>query len=361
MFCADAQDAGKSAPTEEIPVRSYTLEFGKPVKTGLGSGGAVMSAMHTCGEDGTVFLEVRDNQADGIGPMTLHSLDREGQTVRFVPGHVPGYADEISHPLRFFSGETRVAALVNATPVKASVSDPEPDPVKLALIYDRKGALQKAVRLPNDGLDVTAVGLYDSGNLLVVGANTEDHSARLLVVSEAGDTVRELRLFDEDYNLRNGAKEDQMLSGIVNNRSGALQMMQVVAHGHDLLLIPVYTRQPILEVNEQGVVHVYRLKIPDGFFLAEPLSLGKQSWSFESSGGGFKEPKQGETATKMFVINPGPVLVFSPFDDSLLREVSKPLDSSKAVLVCEQDGEYTALTTDRADGALEVMKASIPH
>ena len=63
----------------------------------------------------------------------------------------------------------------------------------------------------------------------------------------------------------------------------------------------------------------------------------------------------------MFVINPGPVLVFSPFDDSLLREVSKPLDSSKAVLVCEQDGEYTALTTDRADGTLEVMKASIPH
>ena len=360
-FCAIAQNADKSASRAETPVSSYTLEFGKPQKTALGGGGTVMSAMHTCGEDGTVFLEVRDNQSDGMGLMALHSLDRAGQSIRFSPGHLPGYTDEVSQPFRFFANEARVVALVYATPVKASLSGPTPDQVKLALIYDRKGSLQKAVRLPEDGWQVSTVGLYESGNLLAIGADNRDHSARLLVVDESGETVREIRLFDEDYNLRENSQKDQMLSGVLQNKSGALAMMQIIPHGQNLLLIPVYARQPIIEVNENGIVRVYPLQIPDGFFLGEPLSIGKQGWSFETSGGGFKEPKENEEPLKMFAIKPGPVLVFDPHEGSVLRKIDKSPDNSQAVLVCEHDREYTALTTDHNDGSLEILKASIPQ
>lgn len=361
-FCVVAQNADKTTSKEEPPIPSYTLEFGKPQKTALGGGNTVMSGLHTCGEDGTVFLEVRDNQSDGMGLMALHSLDRTGQSIRFSPGHLPGYTDEISHPVRFFANETRVAALVYATPVKASPSDPPPDhQVELALIYDRKGALQKAVRLPEDGLQVSAVGLYESGNLLAVGADNHDHSARLFVVDENGEIVRQIRLFDEDYNLRKNAKDDQMLSAVIQNKSGALEMMQIIPHGQNLLLIPVLTRQPIIEVNEHGIVRVYPLQIPDGIFLDEPLAIGKQGWSFETSRGGFKEPKENEEPPKMFAIKPGPVLVFNPYDGSVLRKIEKSPDSSQAVLLCERDGEFTALTTDHNDGSLEVLKASIPR
>jgi hypothetical protein len=360
-FCALAQNADKIAPETEKTIPSYTLEFGKPQKTALGGSGTVMSAIHACGEDGTVFLEVRDVQSDGMGLMALHSLDRSGQSIRFSPGHLPGYTDEISQPFRFFVSETRVVALVIATPVKASLSDPTPNEVELALIYDRKGALQKAVRLPGDGLQVSALGLYESGNLLAVAADSRDHSARLLVVDESGEAVREIRLFDEDYNLRKNAKVEQMLSGFVQNKSGALGIMQIVPHGQNLLLLPTYTRQPIIEVNEHGIVRVYPLQMPDGFFLAAPLSIGKRSWEFETSRGGFKEPKENEEAPKGFAIKPGPVLVFDPNDGSVLRKIDKSADSSKAVLVCEHDGEYTALTTDHNDGSLEVLKASIPQ
>ncbi|WP_058187493.1 hypothetical protein [Terracidiphilus gabretensis] len=361
VFCALAQNADKTASKAETPIPSYTLEFGKPQKTALGGSGTVMSAMHTCGEDGTIFLEVRDNQSDGMGLMALHSLDSTGQSIRFSPGHLQGYTDTISQPVRFFASEARVVALVYATPVKTHISDSTPDQVKLALIYDRKGTLQKAVRLPEEDLEVITVGLYDSGNLLAIGADNRDHSARLLVVDENGETIREIRLFDEDYNLRKNAKEDQMLSTVIQNKSGALQMIQIIPHGQNLLLIPVYTRQPIIEVNEHGIVRTYPLQMPDGFFLGEPLSIGRQGWSFETSGGGFKEPKENEPPPKMFAIKPGPVLVFNPYDGVVLRKIDKPADSPKAVLVCEQDGEYTAVTTDHTDGSLELLKASIPR
>ncbi len=361
-FCAPAQNADKTASSTETPVPSYTLEFGKPQKTGLGEGGTAMSGLHVCDEDGTVFLEIRDNQSNGMGLMALYSLDRAGQLIRFSPGHLPGYTDEISHPVRFFASETRVVALVYASPVKTSLSDSPPDhQVELALIYDRKGTLQKAVRLPDDGLQVRTVGLYESGNLLAIGADNRDHSARLLVVDESGRTIREIRLADDDYNLSKNAKQDQMLSSVIRNKSGALEMMQIVPHGQNLLLIPVFTRQPIIEVNEYGIVRVYPLQIPDGFFLGELLSLGKRDWSFETSGGGFKEPKENEEPPKMFLIKPGPVLDFDPSDGSVLRKIEKSADDSRVVLVCEQDREYTALTTDRTDGGLEVLKASIPR
>ena len=361
-FGAMAQNAAKTASPAGTPIPSYTLRFGKPLKTALGRGGAVMSAVHVCGEDGTVLWEVRESEGDGAGGvMVLHSLDQAGQTIRFSPGHLPGYTDQISHPFRFFTSETRVVALVYATPVKANPSDQRPNQVKLALIYDRKGALQKAVRLPEDGLQVITMGLYESGNLLAIGADDHDHSARLLVIDANGEIVREIKLFDEDYNLRKNAKEDQMLSGIMQNNSGALGMMQIIPHGQNLLLVPVFTRQPIIEVNEHGTVRVYPLQVPDGFFLGLPLSIGKRGWVFETSGGGFTEPKENERPPVAFAIKPGPVLVFDPSDGSVLRKIEKSADNSNAELICEHEGEYTALTTDPADGSLEVLKASIPR
>jgi hypothetical protein len=368
LFCASAfsalaQDAGKTSTNKEVSKAEdafphYTLEFGKPQKTTLGGSGTVMSGIHTCGEDGTIFLEVTDAQSDHMGLMALHSLDPSGQSIRFSPGHVPGFTDEIGWPLRFFASETHVAALVYATPIKASLSDPDQDQVEMALIYDRKGALQKAVRLPG-GLQVTALGIYESGNLLAVGADNRDQSARLLVMDDKGDTIREIRLFDEDYNLSKNAKEDQMLSRVVQNKSGALGMMKIVPYGPNLLLLPTYSRQPIIEVNEHGIVRVYPLQMPNGFFLGEPLSISKKSWKFETSGGGLEEPKNNEEATKSFIIKPGPVLFFNPSDGSVLGKVEKSVDGSKAMLVCEHDGEYTALTTNPKDGSLEILKASI--
>jgi hypothetical protein len=364
-FCALAQDTGKTSKDKDVSkaeetIPHYTLEFDKPQKTALGGSGTVMGGITSCDENGTIFLEVRDVQSDGMGLMALHSLDLSGQSIRFSPGHVPGYTDPISQPMRFFASDIRVVALVFAMPVKASLSDPTPDRVELALIYDRKGALQKAVRLP-EGLEVTALGLYESGNLLAVGADNRNHSARLLVVNQSGDTEREIRLFDEDYNLGKNAQRDQMLSSMVQNKSGALGMMKIVPYGQNLLLLPTYSRQPVIEVNEHGIVRVYPLQIPEGLFLGEPLSISRKSWKFGTSGGGFKEPGKGEDAEpKAFRIKPGPVLVFNPNDGSVLGKVEKSADGSKAMLVCEHDGEYTALTTNREDGTLEILKASIP-
>jgi hypothetical protein len=317
-----------------------------------------MGGFLTCSADGTIFLEVTDAQSDHMGLLALHSLAPSGESVRFSPGRVPGY-DQITQPLRFFAGEARVAALVYATPAKKSLTDSTPDPVMLGLIYDRKGALQKAVRLP-DNTQTTALGIYGSGDLLAVEVNIQDKTARLMVLGPDGDSIRELRLFDDDYNLSKTAKEDQMLSGVKQNKWGALATMMTVPYGEDLLLISVYTRQPVIEVNEHGIVRVYPLQIPKGLYLDTPLSISRNGWTFAMSGGGRDHPNEEDTP-QAFVIKPGPVLIFNPSDGSARRRIEKSANDQRAVLACEHDGEYTALTTSREDGSLQVLKATIPQ
>jgi hypothetical protein len=357
-FGLQAQDVAKpiEAANPDADIPRVVLDFGKPYKLNLGVNGMAMGGNTACGEDGSIFLEVY--VPDSRNGMVLHSLAPDGKIVRFNPGNIQGYKF-IGMPTRFFADETHIAALVDAQPEKASPQDKWPPPVQLALIYDRQGVFQKAVRLP-DGFEASALGMYGSGNLLVVGANVSDKSAHLLVVSESGGIDREMRLFDEDYNLSPHAKEDQPLSSAPVFKAGALSSMRIIPYGQNLLLFPTATKQPIIEVNEHGIVHVYPLQIPKGFVLETLLSTDGHRWKVSTLSEQVETIKVKDSDSHSYAMKYGPIFEFDPADGTALRRIERPESASWAVLACEHDGEYAAFTTDAKDGSLELMKASVP-
>jgi hypothetical protein len=89
---------------------------------------------------------------------------------------------------------------VSGVPDRAFSSQSQRTADQLAVVYDRKGVVQRAVLLP-DELVVNSVGIYGSGDLLVIGTSPPDEAARLLVIGQSGDVERRLSLSDEDYKL----------------------------------------------------------------------------------------------------------------------------------------------------------------
>jgi len=152
-FCLHAQGAAKPAEAASPDIPRIVLDFGKPLKLDLGVKNTAIGGNTACGEDGSIFLEVYVPESHN--GMVLHSLAPDGKLVRFNSGNIQGYKF-IGNPTRFFAGETRIAALVDAQPEKTNLQDKSLSPVQLALIYNRQGEFQKAVRMP-DGLEVSTL------------------------------------------------------------------------------------------------------------------------------------------------------------------------------------------------------------
>jgi hypothetical protein len=365
--CAATAQGSKPVPGPSNEIRRFTLDFGKPQDAGLSRNPAMVFAETACRADGTLFVGIADSPPTDSSPAypSLHSLDREGKVVRFEPSHLAGYVDQsIWWAGHFFAGDHWVATLVSATPQSRATDRAAQNSAQLALIYDGKGAFQRSVRLP-DGLQIFALGVYDSGKLLIVASGSDNKLARLLVVDSDGGIDRELRLFDEDYNSRPNAKEDQLLSGVQQNKSGALTSIEILPYGPDLLLLPGMTRQSVIEVNEHGIIRVYPLQIPKGFMLNSMLSMSGHTWKIatltdhiEPSG------STGDGPPQSYALTNGPVFEFDPSSGAALRRIEAPetpKDAPGTPLVCEYEGEYTALTTDPKSGSLELLKASIPQ
>lgn len=360
-FSGTAQEQTGHAPSQVEQIPRFTLEFGKPQQTALPSHPAMAFADTACRADGTLFVGMSDAAiGNTFPPVVLRSLDREGQVVRFETSHLAGYVDQsIWWGGHFFVGDHWVATLVSATPQDKAAERAAQNSVELALIYDSKGTFQRAVRLPA-GVEIHALGVYDSGEVLIVASGPDNKLARLLVVDAEGDIDRELRLFDEDYNSSKHAREDQLLSGVVENKSGALTGMEILPYGQNLLLFPSMTRQPIIEVNERGIVRVYPLEIPKGFMLRSMLSMSGHSWKIATWTDHLEPVKSDDSGPPGYKLTQGPVFEFNPSTGAALRRIDIRKDAPGDWLICEHDGEYTVLAWS-ARNSYEILKASIPQ
>ncbi|HEX3435608.1 MAG TPA: hypothetical protein VHT24_02495, partial [Pseudacidobacterium sp.] len=164
-LAAQANHLSKPITPEEVPVA--TLEFNSPEQTPLGRQGTVMSAEQTCAEDGTLFVEIADSLEDLN--LVLHALKGPTEDTRFLLRDIQGY-ENVSPPLRYFVNDHNVAVLVEAELKKNLLQENAKSASKrasLVLIFDRKGTFQRTILVPND-IDAKAVGLYSSGDILIV-------------------------------------------------------------------------------------------------------------------------------------------------------------------------------------------------
>ena len=352
LTCAIAfsqTDGGGPAPPPSIPVSQ--LAFDPPQRTSLGASGTARSAIYGCAEDGAIFLQIAGSPRKM--DFTLHSLKATAEDVRFSMPHVSGYGPIQEWAWNYFVNDQQVAMLANV-PIEQNQFEKQKGPptwVWLALLYDRKGTFERAVPIPRE-LDPKAVGIYGSGNLLVIAANKITKAAELYVLSLQGDVINHFLLFDEDYNTSKMAKKQQPLAEM--QADGALTFMQVVANGSNLLLVPQQTSAPIAEVNERGVVRTIQLKLPPGTILASLLSRNGPLWKVRTLSGAkvVTDNKTGQTVGDVTI--DGPVLEFNSFDGSLIRRIERP--TNVFVLACEHNGDYMALGTDPKDGRLVILK-----
>ena len=312
-----------------------------------------MTADYSCAEDGSVFVLNAD--APRKMELTLHSLLSPSDDVRFDAPSIPGYAP-MRWPQSYFVNDSEVAEL-QVTTVAENPLEKQKEPTVdawVVLLFDRKGKFEKAVPIPANIDNPTSIGIYGSGNLLLVAANKTTKAAEMFVLSRDGDVINNLLLLDEDYNTGKQAKSKQPLASATDE--GALTFLKMVSNGQNLLLFPRATNEPVIEVNEHGIVHTVPLQLPKGTSLDSFLSRSGYVWKVRtySSTKVRTDSKTGEQSGEM---TQGSILEFNSFDGSLLRKINLPAKMN-GFIACEHNGDYTALTTDPKDGRLELVKGA---
>lgn len=326
------------------------LSFSSPEQTPLGKKGAVMLGNTTCAPDGSLFLEMADSPAHM--EFTLYSLTHGTDDVRYAASSVPGYK-KVTLGFQYFAGNNGVVILAGGVPVDNSMNEGKRSKwVMLAVVYDRKGTLERAVPLPQN-VDPKSIGMYGSGDLLVVTKDPVRNRLRLLVLDKDGDVKNELSLFDFDYDAGQKARNKQPLAKVLD----AADLIQIFPDGDNLLLVPTGTAATVIEINEQGIVRATDLQLPPGYLMRSLLSINGAYWTVSA----FDDAKiLPEPTGRSAVFRNGPLFQFNSFDGSLIRRIDIPKNLKNNVL-CAHDGQFTALTTDKDTGRLETVTGSVPQ
>ncbi|MFZ0661781.1 MAG: hypothetical protein WAM66_03750 [Acidobacteriaceae bacterium] len=338
------------------PYPVVTLSFGSPQPTPLGKKGSVMLDNATCAPDGTLFMEM-----EGISPgewwdYALHSLTDGTEDVRYAASVASGY-QRISFPSPYyFASDDAVVTVMSAAPLENSLEESQgtvPQEVTVALIYDRKGTLERVVPIPPK-IDPQSIGMYSSGDLLVISKDASRNRLSLLVLDHDGDIKNELSLFDYDYDAKRKVGNKQPLAKDVD----AAAIIQIVPDGDNLLLVPQLTQATVIEVNEQGIVRATDLKLPPGYLIRSLFPSDGPYWTVST----FDHVKvlHEKTSKEGYpVFYNGPLFQFNSFDGSLVRRINLP-PKLNAKILCVHNGEFTAMTTDKKTGHIELLTGSVP-
>lgn len=356
----------------QYPVPTVTLSFGKPQPTPLGKKGQAMLGDSTCAPDGTLFTQMYAVSQRPI--WSLDSLTDGTDVVRYAATAAPGFKN-ISGPYKYFATDNAVVTLVAAEPLGNSMAEHESEhrnSVTLALVYDRKGALERAVPIPPH-IDPQSIGMYGSGDLLVITKDASTNRLRLLVLDHDGDIKNELSLFDYDYEANRKSGKGQPFAKYFD----AAGTIQIVPHGDNLLLVPQLTQATVVEVNEQGIVRATDLQLPHGYLIRALFPGDGPYWTVSTFGDVkiytgkvysyapgadiSKSPTPVKVSSKTSpTFRQGSLFQFNSFDGSLVRRIDMP-EKSTANILCAHNGEFTALTTDKDTGRLEMLTGSVPR
>ena len=334
--------------TTQYPVPTVMLSFGSPQPTPLGKKGSVMLGNTTCTPDGALFMMMMAVPPATEMDYALHSLTGATEDVRYAASPVPGYKGVSLGP-DYFAGDNGVAILGGAVSLDNPMAEDKRGKwVNLALIYDRKGTLEHAVPIPQD-VDAKSIGMYGSGDLLVITKDSVRNRLRLLVLDKDGDIKSELSLFDYDYDAGQVTGKKRPLAKVLDGAD----LIQMVPDGDNLLLVPTSTAATVIEVNEQGVVRTTDLQLPPGYLIHSLLSVNGAYWTVSTYG----DAKIDKDSVDL---RNGPIFQFNSFDGSLLRRIDAP-EKLNNNIICAHDGEFTAMTTDKDTGRLEMLSGSVPR
>jgi len=293
-----------------------------------------------------------DNPEAGV--MILHSIDASGNTTAYGVTQLAGYQYLVA-PIHFFADSSYVAEISSAMKTKVGLSEQDNTNYPLILIFKRDGNFQQVLALPPD-IEPNSVGIFPkTGDVLVAGVKSGSKEVVIRIFRRDGDEVKSFSLLDNDPNTSPHTKTKQPIMDALN-KSGALTYSEIVSSGDDLLLVPVLTSQPILELNESGVVRSVDVELPKGSILGSVLNADSVPWYIKTYDNVYNspsgDPNQGAS------MSGGPLLAVNPFDGSVQRAISATPTNTR--IVCEANGSFLGLTSDKNSGVLELSTGAIP-
>lgn len=343
-----------AAARPQYPV--VTLKFGEPEPAPLGRKGTVMLDNPTCAPDGTLFMPMYSvHPSAGELVWALRSFTDGTDAVSYTATAAPGYQN-ISGPYKYFASDNAVVTLVGAAPLSNAMEESKRAAWRsatLALVYDRKGTLERVVPIPAK-IDPRSIGMYSSGDLLVVAKDASTKRLRLLVLDHDGDIKNELSLFDYDYEANRKAAKGQPLAKLDQT-----DLIHIISHGDDLLLVPQGTQATVIEVNEHGIVRATNLDLPHGYIIRSLISSDGPYWTL-STYTDAKVLNVKASGLGSVTFHDGPLFQFNSFDGSLVRRINIP-PKLYARSLCEHNGEFIATKKNKKTGRLEMLTGSVPR
>lgn len=359
---AQLDPAGR-AQADSVPQASFRLS--DPETLPIGASGKPVTGIFHCTSDGSIFLQVLTLLDDPRAPgdVALYAVRDATDIVRFDPKSAPGFR-KISPISRYFAAESEVVGLafgirIDQGDVQAGTDSKHPSPVLLK--FDRKGTLQWTKDLDRK-LGVDQIGVFASGDLLLVAWDKSRQKTHLLVTNDAGSILREIELADND-------PADHKME------FSPLATLEIRPYGKNLLLIPEDMDRPILEVNEFGVVKAHNLHAPKGYDESIPMTFSPRTWKFRM----IEDPKpnqpngsvQGEPEAKQVTgeshassgigldsLQSAKVVIldFDPDSGDVVRQYGLPTTGIHPA--CENNGEYTFVSSRAGDGKLQLVRGT---
>jgi hypothetical protein len=329
------------------------LDYGKPQPAGLLLLGTAIAFPFLCGSLGTVlFLANTLSQTTGVIPLVsaVYSVKTGGRpnSIRYDP-NASGLR-QIHTSSQIFASDSRVVLSVTALTADEELNDKNRKPHQFLLFFDTKGAFlhSAAVDLP---FPVAAIGLFESGEVLVVGSTMIERRQHWIVLDEDGSVRRDLMPARDD----SGDKklEGKELSEAWTSMTGVPQVLQYRGH---LLLLEMNTSHPIVEINERGVMKSTELKLAKGETLGEFIPSDGRTWKVILGHTAKEGSTENGTPAGMFDMDK--IAEFDPNTGELLRYVDPGKDHYPISLACEQDGAFIALKTNPKDGSLTIERGT---
>jgi hypothetical protein len=310
-----------------------------------------------CGDDGSIYTLI-DGYALNSERLALLAIHPDGAVTNFPWRSAPGFAD-ISMPKSIFVGNGRVYVLANAESKSAKRAHRSRYPLVLA--FDKEGSLVGTVVLEHD-LNPLVLGVFPSGNILLVSEDRLNHRMTLNLVGADGTPIRELRLHASDFVIR--AAQMPAAARGTNSYSPTLliSMSKFFPSGDHLLLVPLETSGlPTVELGEHGVLHSVITNLPDNEVLEAFLpSNDALSWKVLLATVLENDREMFDSQGKVLSVGTRPsarIAELSRTDGRLLQEID--IGGDGILPACETDGTFRFLTSGAGQGHLQVVTAQV--
>jgi hypothetical protein len=343
---------GQESPGQAASIPRFEITPHDPAVLPIGSQGDFSTGIYRCSGDRSVFVTVVTTSAPQQIPtgISLYAVRSATSIIAFHPGLAAGFRT-IGPVSRYFVGESRVVALAWGTPLDSAGAGTPLNPrqsVPVLLMFDHEGALLSS-RVLDRSLRPEQIGLFPSGEILLLRWDPESKQTVLVVLNDQGSEEREILMTTNDP-----ADRSQPYTALVG--------VEIYPWRNDLLLVPDNSSRPIVEVSDTGVVNTWTLHVPKGFEISVPVAFDPHRWLFRMDSDEKQEhadtDKPFAQRTRLAEAKPSVVLEFDPSTGDAVRQFAFPAGLQPA---CEVDGEFLFLGANPDDGKLQFATALIPN